>query len=114
MMVYTPLAQGLLTGKYGETLSFDEDDVRRKKWYFKPENYHKSLEFIEKLRIIGKEHNLNLMQAAIGWTLKDKTVATALCGAKTKEQIDGIVEAMDVNIPDQVVSLIEDAYKSCF
>ena len=114
VMAYSPLAQGLLTGKYGKTLNLDADDVRRNKWYFQPENYPKSLEFVEKLRAISDDLGTNLLQTVISWTLRDETVVTSLCGAKTKEQIDGIITALDAGISDQTVDLIDNAYRSIF
>ncbi|MCE1248834.1 MAG: aldo/keto reductase [Firmicutes bacterium] len=114
MMVYTPIAQGLLTGKYGEVLNFSDDDVRLKKWYFQGENYPKSLRFVEKLKTIGMESGLTTMDIAIAWTLKDKTVATALCGAKKREQIDGIVSAMNAKVSAETLIQAEEAYRQIF
>jgi aryl-alcohol dehydrogenase-like predicted oxidoreductase len=96
-IVWSPLAQGLLTGKYvpGAPLpaSCRAADLSLKGFintnWFKP----KMLQAIQNLKPLAAEAGLTLAQFALAWVLRQSNVAAAIIGASRPEQIDENVAA---------------------
>jgi aryl-alcohol dehydrogenase-like predicted oxidoreductase len=112
-VVYSPLAQGMLTGKYrkgGEV----PDDSRAANRGIKAEVtvgdylHDELLEKVEKLRPIAAQLGLSLAQLALAWVLRQPNVASALVGASRPQQIEENVKASGTIIPDDVMRKIED------
>jgi 1-deoxyxylulose-5-phosphate synthase len=95
--VWSPLAQGFLTGKYipGAPLpaSCRAADLSQKGFintdWFKP----KMLQAIQDLKPLAAEAGLTLAQFALAWVLRQSNVAAAIIGASRPEQIDENVAA---------------------
>ncbi|HBE32360.1 MAG TPA: aldo/keto reductase, partial [Cyanobacteria bacterium UBA11368] len=66
---YSPLAQGLLTGKFGKGHQFDPGDNRADNKLFKGENYERALLALEKLRPIAQRHQTTLAKLALAWLI---------------------------------------------
>jgi aryl-alcohol dehydrogenase-like predicted oxidoreductase len=87
VIVYSPLHQGLLTGKVTMDRKFPHDDQRSWKPWFKPQNRERALEFLDKVRPIAEAHGKSLAQLAINWCLCQKGITGAIVGARTPEQV---------------------------
>lgn len=95
IVVYSPLAQGLLTERY--THGIPEDSRMRKSWTLKEERLTPAFfEKLSKLRDIAAARGQTLPELALSWTLKDKAVSSVIIGASSSEQI---LENIKVN-PD--------------
>lgn len=100
-IVWSPLAQGVLTGKYapGAPLladtraTSDEMSGAMQNW-LKPE----ILEAVEKLKPLAAEANCTLTQFALAWVLREPNVASAIIGASRPAQVDENAAASDLNI----------------
>ena len=93
-IVFSPLAQGLLTDKYlaGVPAGSRATENRfLKKAMLTPEN----LERTRQLDAIAKRRGQTLAQMALAWTLRDKRVTSALIGASSPEQVADSVKALD-------------------
>ena len=77
---YSPLSQGLLTGKVDPDRKYPEDDQRRYKVRFKPENVRKVQSMLERMQPIANRYQLSLTQLAIAWTLAQRGCSHVLCG----------------------------------
>jgi len=88
LIVYSPLHQGLLTGKVTMDRTFAEGDQRNWKPWFRPQNRRRVLEFLEKVRPIAESHEKTLSQLAINWCLCQPGVSSAIVGARRPEQVD--------------------------
>lgn len=95
-IAFSPLAQGLLTGKY---LNGVPDNSRAgtggagnsfSKELLSPEN----LDRVRALNEIAKGRGQTLAQMAIAWVLRDKRVTSALIGARNVEQLDNSLDAL--------------------
>ncbi|MBN2910055.1 aldo/keto reductase [Polycladomyces sp. WAk] len=85
---YSPLAQGLLTGKFNKGTKIAENDVRRRfNPLFKEGEFEANLEKVEKIRTVADRYNKPLAQVAVNWLLAKPAVATVITGAKNKEQV---------------------------
>ena len=67
---YSPIAQGLLSGKFSIDSVFPDNDIRSNTPLFLPENRIKALELIEKLRPIAEKYRKTLAQLAIKWVMQ--------------------------------------------
>ena len=93
-IVFSPLAQGLLTDKYlaGVPAGSRATENRfLKKAMLSPEN----LERTRQLDAIAKRRGQTLAQMALAWALRDKRVTSALIGASSPEQVTDSVKALD-------------------
>ncbi len=112
-IVWSPVAQGVLTGKYkpGEqppagSRATDEkggaDMIKR----FMNDDV---LTRVQALTPVAKELDLSLAQLAVAWVLQNDNVAAALIGASRPEQVTENAKAAGVRIPAELMSRIDDA-----
>ena len=93
-IVFSPLAQGMLTDKY---LNGVPDDSRAARSHFfnpkflTPEN----LDRVRQLDAIAKRRGQSLAQMALAWALRDRRVTSALIGASRPQQVVDAVKALD-------------------
>ncbi len=109
VIVYSPMASGLLTGAMTrERIEDLSDEDWRLKWdEFKEPKISKNLELAEKLKEIGKTHNRTAGEIAISWTLKHPAVTGAIAGARSAEQVDGVMKARGFELNDDEVNALE-------
>jgi aryl-alcohol dehydrogenase-like predicted oxidoreductase len=85
---YSPLAQGLLTGKFNTQTTLPPDDVRRQfNPLFQEGRFEENLKKVEKIRTVAERYNKPTAQVAVNWLLAKPAVTTVITGAKNKEQI---------------------------
>ena len=82
ILPHSPLAKGLLTGKYTPDHQFPPDDERSGMARFQGEEFRRNLTKAAKLQAIAQERNLTLIQLAIGWQLRFSGITCVLVGAK--------------------------------
>ena len=107
ILPHSPLAKGLLTGKYTPDHQFPADDERSGMSRFQGEEFRRNLATAEKLRAIAQERNLTLIQLAIGWQLRLSGVTCVLVGAKTPEQVAEHVGGQGWQLTDAELQAIE-------
>jgi voltage-dependent potassium channel beta subunit len=112
-IVWSPIAQGVLTGKYlpGQTPPVGSratdtgggaDTVRR----FIDDN--DLLERVQRLRPIAEEAGLTMAQLAVAWVLQNRNVAAAIIGASRPEQVAENVKAAGIKLDDDALKAIDD------
>lgn len=112
-MVWSPLAQGILTGKYkvGQPVPQGSraDDVAGgganmiKRWMTDD-----VLNAVQQLVPVAQELELTLPQLALAWVLSNQNVASAIIGASRPEQITSNVLAAERDIPAEALSRINE------
>lgn len=107
VIVYSPLAQGLLTGKFTKDTTFPEGDGRANRPLFQGELFLKSLEKVEKLKAFAAEHGRTVGQLAVAWALSTPGVHAALVGAKRPSQIAETLPGADWELTDEERAEIE-------
>jgi len=111
-VVWSPLAQGVLTGKYrpGEPpppdtrATSDEMGGFIGRWL-----RDDVLEAVQRLRPIADGLGITLPQLALAWVLREPNVASAIVGASRPEQVDANVAASGVELDESTLRAIDDA-----
>lgn len=106
IIAYSPLAQGLLTGKFGPGHKFDPQDNRAKNKLFQGENFERAQQALEKLRPIGDRHHCTLAQLALAWLIAQPQ-ANAIAGARHPEQATANAQAASVQLSTQDLQEID-------
>ena len=93
VIVYSPMASGLLSGAMTQerVKKLPADDWRRRDRRFQEPLLARNLALVEVLRAVGARHGRSAGEVAIAWTLHHSAVTAAIVGARSAEQIDGIV-----------------------
>lgn len=97
IIAYSPLAQGLLTGKFETGHKFDPEDNRSKNKLFQGENFERAQQALEKLRPIAKRHDCTLAQLALAWLIAQPQ-SSAIAGARHAEQATANAQAAAVEL----------------
>lgn len=111
-IVWSPLAQGLLTGKYRPGQSPPEGSRGAHPRVGRPMRgwlVEEHMQVVERLRPIAREAGLPLAQMALAWCLRSPLVASALTGATRPAQVEENVRAADVVLGPDVLQAIDAA-----
>jgi len=110
-VVYSPIAQGVLAGKYkpGEqppagTRAATPGDSGFMERFMRDD----LLEAVQNLRPIADELGITLAQLAIAWVLREPGVSSAIVGASRPEQVDENVAASGIELPPEVLARIDE------
>lgn len=109
ILAYSPLAQGVLTGKYrggqipeGSRAS-DPKALEGMKWRLTPADLAK----VDALSAIASDAGISTSTLALAWCLRAEQVATVICGARNVEQLKANVAAADLELPSELLSHME-------
>ena len=109
-VVFSPLAQGVLTGKYrpGDapeegTRAADPESNRFMQQFMNEE----VLSAVDELRSVASGADLSMPQLALAWVLRQDNVSSAIIGASRPEQVDDNAAASGVKLPADVLSEID-------
>jgi len=106
LMVWSPLAGGLLSGKYDRNTSPEES--RRVNFDFPPVNKEKAFDIIDVMRPIAKSKEVSVAQVALAWLLHQPVVSAVIIGAKKPEQLKDNLKAIEVQLtPEELKELNE-------
>ncbi len=110
-IVWSPLGQGVLTGKYAPGAAIPKDSRAahdtmgssfRRQWLEPP-----VLQAVQSLKPLADEAGLTLAQFALAWVLREANVAAAIIGASRPEQVDENVDASGHAVPAELFDKAE-------
>jgi voltage-dependent potassium channel beta subunit len=114
-VVYSPLAQGVLTGKYApgaeppaDSRAADPNVGRFVSRYMSP----KQLESAQQLVQLAKRAGTTATRLALAWCLRDERVASVIVGARTVEQLQDSLGAIDVGLDDSLLRELDRVFPS--
>jgi aryl-alcohol dehydrogenase-like predicted oxidoreductase len=110
LLVYSPLARGVLTGKYTSIDDVPPDSRaadERGRQFMGPWFSEEGLEKVGQLKVIAEEAGLTLLELAIAWCLRRREVSSAITGATKVEHVEGNAAAVEVELSDEVVAAID-------
>ena len=111
-IVWSPMAQGVLTGKYlpgqplpaGSRATDDKGGADTIRAWLREE----VLERVQRLRPIAEQAGLTMAQLAVAWVLHNPNVASAIVGASRPEQVTEAAKAAGAKLSDDVVEAIDE------
>lgn len=107
LMVWSPLAGGLLSGKYDRDGTGPEG-ARRASFDFPPVNRDRAFAAIDVMRDIGNAKGVSVAQIALAWLLHQKHVMSVIIGAKSVEQLDDNLAAITVSLNEDELKRLAD------
>ena len=110
-IVWSPLAQGALTGKYkpGQPPPEGSRAAGRDSQMMGRFRDNSVLEAVQRLRPIADGLGLTMAQLAVAWVLREPNVASAIVGASRPEQLDENAGASGVKLDDATLAAIDEA-----
>jgi len=106
LTVWSPLAQGLLTGKYNDGVP--EDSRGGQTDWLKRELTDENLAKIKKLAELAGKLNITIGQLALAWVLRRPEITCAITGATRIEQVEENVGASDIHLDKNALKAIDD------
>jgi aryl-alcohol dehydrogenase-like predicted oxidoreductase len=110
LMVWSPLAGGLLSGKIDRD-GKGPDGARRTTLDFPPVNRDRAFDCIDVMREIAKTHNVSVARIALAWLLHKKHVMSVIVGATKVEQLDDNIAASDVKLSREEMKRLDEVSK---
>jgi aryl-alcohol dehydrogenase-like predicted oxidoreductase len=109
VLAYSPLAQGLLSGRY--TTDNLPGGFRRANRLFLPENIRRLQPVLGTLREVAEAHRVTLAQVALAWSIREPRVA-AIPGAKSLWQVEQNAEAADIELAEDEVRALDEVSRA--
>ena len=110
LMVWSPLAGGLLSGKYGRNQQGPEDS-RRTAFDFPPVNKEKAFDIIDVMHPMAEQKGVSVAQLALAWLLHQPAVTSLIIGAKKTEQLDDNLKAIDIQLNADELDKLDEISK---
>jgi aryl-alcohol dehydrogenase-like predicted oxidoreductase len=108
VVVYGPLAHGLLSGHLTVETEFDPADWRSKSPVFHGASFERNLRAVDLLRQLAEgELGITLPQLAVAWTLHNPAVDVAIVGTRDPAHVDEALVAADIVLDDEVMQRID-------
>jgi aryl-alcohol dehydrogenase-like predicted oxidoreductase len=106
LLVWSPLAGGLLSGKYGRDVK-TEAGSRRIVFDFPPVNLERAYDCIDAMRNIAQSRSVSVAQIALAWLLHQKVVTSVIIGARRVEQLDDNIGATSLKLGAEELALLD-------
>lgn len=110
-IVFSPLAQGILTGKYKPNIEKPADSrAANDSANFVINSYFQNdvLTSVQKLNRLAAELGVTLSQLSLAWILRHPSISSAIIGASRPQQIEENVKAVDISLNQEVIKEIDN------
>jgi aryl-alcohol dehydrogenase-like predicted oxidoreductase len=108
LMVWSPLAGGLLSGKYSRE---GEGEGRRANFDFPPVNKDRAFDLIDLMRPMAESRGVTVAQIALSWLLHQPVVTSVIIGAKRLDQLADNIAAGEVSLTTDDLAQLDEASK---
>jgi aryl-alcohol dehydrogenase-like predicted oxidoreductase len=106
VMAWSPLAKGMLTGKYRR--GGPQPDTLRARYFPKAMSDEGSLEKVEQLIPLAQSAEMSLMHMALAFVVAHPAVTAAIIGPRTMDQLDGLLAGAEVALDDELLGRIDE------
>jgi aryl-alcohol dehydrogenase-like predicted oxidoreductase len=106
LMVWSPLAGGLLSGKYDRDGNGPKGS-RRASFDFPPVDKERAFNCVDVMREIGDAHGVSVARVALAWLLHKPVVMSVIIGAKTTEQLDDNLAATSLTLSTEEMERLD-------
>ncbi len=107
LMVWSPLAGGLLSGKFSRQ-GEGPQGARRASFDFPPVDKQRAFNVIDAMRPIAGEHGVSVANIALAWLLHQDAVTSVLIGAKTMDQLEDNLKAVNIELNAQELRQLDE------
>ncbi len=107
ILAYSPMAQGLLTGKFTQNHEFEKGDHRSKNKLFEPQNFQHARQALDRLRPIAEKKEASLAQLALAW-VSSHTDTYAIAGARNADQVIQNARAAEVELSENDLTRMDE------
>lgn len=107
LMVWSPLAGGLLTGKFSPD-GKGPDGSRRATFDFPPIDKDRAFRCVDAMRPIAERHGVSIAQIALAWLLVKPWVTTVIIGARSMEQLEDNLASCKVTLSAEDVQALDE------
>jgi aryl-alcohol dehydrogenase-like predicted oxidoreductase len=112
VLVYGPLAHGLLTGTLNAHTDFPRDDWRRTSAVFSGDTYRRNLATVRAVEEFAADRGITVSQLAVAWTLANPAVHVAIVGTRRASHVDDSLGAVRVSLSDSDLDEIDTIMSS--
>ena len=106
LMVWSPLAGGLLTGKFSSD-GKGPGDSRRSKFDFPVVDKERAFRCVEAMRPMAEQRGVSIARIALAWILAQQAVSSVIIGARTIEQLKDNLEAAEVALSAEELASLD-------
>jgi len=107
-MVWSPLAGGLLSGKYKTADDKGPAGARRTTFDFPVVDKQRAFRCVDAMRLLAQQHQVSVAQIALAWLLSKPYVSSVIIGARSMDQLRDNIAASRVKLtPDEIKMLDE-------
>jgi aryl-alcohol dehydrogenase-like predicted oxidoreductase len=110
ILVWSPLAGGLLSGKFKEDSSGPEG-ARRTTFDFPPVDRPRAFRVVEAMRPIAAAHGVSVARVALAWVLRQPGITSVIIGAKSLEQLQDNIAAADLQLANDELAALNEVSK---
>jgi aryl-alcohol dehydrogenase-like predicted oxidoreductase len=107
VLVYGPLAHGLLTGMLNAHTVFAPDDWRRTSAVFSGDTYRRNLATVRAMEKFAADRGITVSQLAVAWTLANPAVHVAIVGTRRASHVDDSLGAVQVSLSESDLDEID-------
>jgi aryl-alcohol dehydrogenase-like predicted oxidoreductase len=111
VVAYSPMASGLLTGRFNYD-NLASDDWRRKNPSYAEDNRAKVSSLLTRLKPIADRYNISFGELAVAWVLKNPAVTSAIVGARKQWQVEETVGAADIEMTPSDIHTLDELLKN--
>jgi aryl-alcohol dehydrogenase-like predicted oxidoreductase len=108
ILVWSPLAGGLLSGKFSPDAAGPEG-ARRSSFDFPPVDRPRAFRCVDAMRPIAQAHGVSVARVALAWVLHRPAVTSVIVGAKTQEQLADNLAVTDLRLSEAELNALEEA-----
>jgi len=108
VMVWSPLAGGFLTGKFRREGEDGPEGARRSSFDFPPVDKETGYDTVEVLDVLARDKGTTIPRLALGWLLARKGVSSVIVGAKTMDQLEDDLGAVDVSFSEEELERLDE------
>lgn len=110
ILVWSPLAGGLLSGKFTEAATGPEG-ARRTTFDFPPVDRARAFRAVEAMRPVAAAHGVSVARVALAWVLQKPAITSVIIGAKTLDQLADNLAAADLQLSGAEMGTLDEVSK---
>jgi aryl-alcohol dehydrogenase-like predicted oxidoreductase len=108
LMVWSPLAGGLLSGKYKGADDKGPAGARRVAFDFPPLNKERAFKCVDAMRPLAQQHQVSVAQIALAWLMSKPFVSSVIIGAKSMDQLRDNIAASRVKLTEDEIKALDE------